>query len=105
MYNLWCPLGADRHETSQNDLLRIYGIVLSNKNRDDTGIILSGKQLDQATLDNPDKKKNVVLDKFVKCFNDLNFTITNPKDFTKIPGFQDLDPNEKKRIIIRRDRK
>ena len=105
MYNLWCPLGADGHETAQNDILRIYGIVLSNRNRDDAGIILSGKQLDRATLDNPDKKKNVIFDKFVKDFNDLNFKLTNPKDFTKIPGFQDLDPNEKKRIIIRRDRK
>ena len=31
MYNLWCPLGADGHETTQNDLLCIYGIVLSNR--------------------------------------------------------------------------
>ena len=61
--------------------------------------------LDRDTMDNPDKKKNVILDKFVNNFNDLNFTITDPKDFTKIPGFQDLDPNEKKRIIIRQDRK
>ena len=57
MYNLWCPLGADGHETSQNDLLRIYGIVLSNRNRDNAGIILSGKQLDQYTLDNSEKRE------------------------------------------------
>ena len=97
MYNFWCPLGADGHETAQNGLLRIYGIVLSNRNRDDAGIILSGKQLDRSTLDNPDKKKNVIFDKFVKNFNDLNSKLVNPKDFTKIPGFQDLDPNEKKK--------
>ena len=54
MYNLWCPLGVDGHETTLNDLLRIYGIVLANSNRDDAGIILSGKQLDRSVLDNPE---------------------------------------------------
>ena len=64
---------------------------------------MSGKQLDRSVLNNPDKKKNVIFDRLVKLFNDFNFKVGNPKNFAKIPGYQDLDPNEKNRILIKRD--
>ena len=105
LYNIWCPIGIERKETTVNDKLRVFGIMLSNDYRDEMSNLSKGKGSTRDELDNPELRVSKIFEAFSKAFNDKKFHIEHPVNYEKLAGAQKMNPNEKARIEIERDGK
>ena len=103
LYNIWCPLGIERKETTQNDKLRVFGIMLSNEMRDEMGSLSRGKSTTRDDLDNPELRVSKIYKKFALAFNDENVVIQHPEHYGELQNANTMDPNELSRINIKRD--
>ena len=105
MYNLWCPLGIERKDTTQNDRLRVFGIVLLPDYRDEFDCITRKRANDREEMDNPRYHSKHIFQLFADSFNDRTLHIRQPKEYLNIPNASLMDPNDQTRIAVKRDGK
>ena len=105
VYNIWCPLGVERKETTLNDKLRVFGIMTSTDYRDEMNLLSRGKGQNREGIDNPELRSSAIYDRFAEAFNNEDFHIQHPVHYHHLHDAVSMNPNETARIQIQRDGK